>query len=403
MTGVLSCDGVLDLPRSHRHHYEDPFLIVTCRLRDIGLVGWNDRRWSHQDKAPAKRNRKPRVQPQQLEQRRRQQHNTADRHAQGQQANVQTSWLQAFDPECNAYYFYNMSANLTVWDEPAEGFVPDATVQYYLEAGIAPAYVCNSGHSDGSALSQDTPEPAATTPGKVGSSVQHSDPESALDMPDVPASRNQGSAVHTPSSNAAEDTRSPAPSNAGHQVLLSDMSQRAVPTSSVTEAELDISKESAEADNAADAAPLAYDPVAQQPSAAPLPEPEPAEAPSTPPQARCGHMQSSGHGANDHNAPAHVRFSPSRKGELPEDVERYWLARYSLMSRWSEGVRLDKTSLHSITPEVIAKHQAAMLAPGGVVFDAFCGSGGNAIQLAMQADKVRTSDEQLLLAASCFV
>lgn len=87
-------------------------------------------------------------------------------------------------------------------------------------------------------------------------------------------------------------------------------------------------------------------------------------------------------------SPAHVRFSPCKKGDLPKDVERYWVLRYSLFSRWSHGVVLNEKSLFSVTPEVIAKHHAAMLRGGASVLDAFCGCGGNTIQFAATFEKV---------------
>lgn len=86
--------------------------------------------------------------------------------------------------------------------------------------------------------------------------------------------------------------------------------------------------------------------------------------------------------------PAHVRFSPFKKGDLAKDVERYWVLRYSLFSRWSAGVVLNETSLFSVTPEIIAKHHARMLRGGTSVLDAFCGCGGNTIHLGMEFKKV---------------
>lgn len=89
--------------------------------------------------------------------------------------------------------------------------------------------------------------------------------------------------------------------------------------------------------------------------------------------------------------PATERFAPARKGELPPPVERYWVARYSLFSRWSQGVCLNEKSLFSVTPEILAQHHAHMFQGAGVVLDAFCGCGGNAIQLALAGNQVRPS------------
>lgn len=82
------------------------------------------------------------------------------------------------------------------------------------------------------------------------------------------------------------------------------------------------------------------------------------------------------------------RFCPRAKGELERQVERYWIARYSLSSRWAHGVAFDERSLYSVTPEVLAQHQARTLR-GAVVLDAFCGCGGNALQFALAASQVR--------------
>jgi hypothetical protein len=89
-------------------------------------------------------------------------------------------------------------------------------------------------------------------------------------------------------------------------------------------------------------------------------------------------------------------FAPVRKGELPPPVERYWVARYSLFSRWSEGVCLNEKSLFSVTPEILAQHHAHMFRGAGVVLDAFCGCGGNAIQLALAGNQVRPVSLQAL-------
>lgn len=67
--------------------------------------------------------------------------------------------------------------------------------------------------------------------------------------------------------------------------------------------------------------------------------------------------------------------------EIHRDVVKYWLRRYSLFSRFDDGIKLDEEGLFSVTPEEIAKHQAAHCGSGTVI-DAFTGVGGNAIQFA---------------------
>ncbi len=39
-------------------------------------------------------------------------------------------------------------------------------------------------------------------------------------------------------------------------------------------------------------------------------------------------------------------------------MAKYWMQRYSLWSRYDEGVRMDEEGWFSATPEVIALHQA---------------------------------------------
>lgn len=72
---------------------------------------------------------------------------------------------------------------------------------------------------------------------------------------------------------------------------------------------------------------------------------------------------------------------PGMVEEIHRDVVKYWLRRYSLFSRFDQGIKLDEEGLFSVTPEEIAKHQAAHCGSGTVI-DAFTGVGGNAIQFA---------------------
>ncbi|KAI4389895.1 hypothetical protein MLD38_002065 [Melastoma candidum] len=62
-------------------------------------------------------------------------------------------------------------------------------------------------------------------------------------------------------------------------------------------------------------------------------------------------------------------------------IEKYWLQRYILFSRFDDGVKMDEEGWFSVTPETIAKHHAFRCA-GGVVVDGFTGVGGNAIHFA---------------------
>lgn len=83
------------------------------------------------------------------------------------------------------------------------------------------------------------------------------------------------------------------------------------------------------------------------------------------------------------NVPA---FILEEKGLL-----KYWRKRFSLFSRFDEGIRMDRESFFSVTPEKVAKHLAERLRCG-IIIDGFCGSGGNAIQFAMCCDHVIAID-----------
>eukprot|EP00123_Amoebidium_parasiticum_P013815 comp22167_c1_seq1/m.32516 comp22167_c1_seq1/g.32516 ORF comp22167_c1_seq1/g.32516 comp22167_c1_seq1/m.32516 type:complete len:672 (-) comp22167_c1_seq1:115-2130(-) len=70
---------------------------------------------------------------------------------------------------------------------------------------------------------------------------------------------------------------------------------------------------------------------------------------------------------------------------------KYWNQRYRLFSRFDEGIWMDKEGWYSVTPENIAIH-IAQRCRAGVVVDAFCGVGGNAIQFARTCSKVIAID-----------
>ncbi|KAH8336575.1 hypothetical protein KR074_009361 [Drosophila pseudoananassae] len=70
---------------------------------------------------------------------------------------------------------------------------------------------------------------------------------------------------------------------------------------------------------------------------------------------------------------------------------KYWIKRFSLFSRFDQGIRLDRESWFSVTPEKIAKQTSRRLACDLIV-DAFCGCGGNAIQFANTCGRVIAID-----------
>eukprot|EP00794_Sanderia_malayensis_P004666 gene4666-5275_t len=73
------------------------------------------------------------------------------------------------------------------------------------------------------------------------------------------------------------------------------------------------------------------------------------------------------------------------------EISKYWNQRYRLFSRFDEGIVLDKESWFSVTPEKIAEH-IAQRCRCDVVIDAFCGAGGNTIQLAFECERVIAID-----------
>jgi len=78
--------------------------------------------------------------------------------------------------------------------------------------------------------------------------------------------------------------------------------------------------------------------------------------------------------------------------DFPAEMEKYWAQRKRLFSRFDQGIKMDKESWYSVTPEAIAK-QIAHRARCKLVVDGFCGAGGNAIQFAFTCDKVIAIDK----------
>lgn len=108
-----------------------------------------------------------------------------------------------------------------------------------------------------------------------------------------------------------------------------------------------------------------------------------------------------------------TQFSRLELSTLPPSHLKYWAQRYRLFSKFNEGIILDDEGWYSVTPERIATQIAkrvwnsiltapvpnpsksakkkgrnkalAPAKPPGIVLDAFCGPGGNAIQFALEA------------------
>ncbi|TPX30704.1 hypothetical protein SmJEL517_g05794 [Synchytrium microbalum] len=76
---------------------------------------------------------------------------------------------------------------------------------------------------------------------------------------------------------------------------------------------------------------------------------------------------------------------------IPKNLIKYFNQRYSLFSKFDEGIQLDEESWYSVTPEDVARHIANRTQCGTIV-DAMCGVGGNSIQFAMLCQKVIAID-----------
>ncbi|GMH35113.1 hypothetical protein BSKO_02981 [Bryopsis sp. KO-2023] len=79
------------------------------------------------------------------------------------------------------------------------------------------------------------------------------------------------------------------------------------------------------------------------------------------------------------------------RAKLPRNVFKYWLQRYSLFSRFDDGIQMDTAGWFSATPECVALHQAKRCTCN-VIVDAFTGVGGNAIQFAQTCSRVIAID-----------
>lgn len=76
---------------------------------------------------------------------------------------------------------------------------------------------------------------------------------------------------------------------------------------------------------------------------------------------------------------------------LPRELQKYYAQRYRLFLKFDHGIKMDEESWYSVTPEMIAAHHAYRCSCD-VVVDAFCGSGGNSIQLAYTCNQVIAVD-----------
>ena len=72
----------------------------------------------------------------------------------------------------------------------------------------------------------------------------------------------------------------------------------------------------------------------------------------------------------------------------PEVPKKYWVQRYSLFSKFDEGIQLDTESWYSVTQEEIAAKIAKTCEDADLVLDAFAGAGGNVIQFAKNSSVI---------------
>ncbi|KAL5969722.1 Trimethylguanosine synthase [Taenia solium] len=75
------------------------------------------------------------------------------------------------------------------------------------------------------------------------------------------------------------------------------------------------------------------------------------------------------------------RFKGHEEVMRDPEILRWWKRRFDLFERFDEGIRMDRESWYSVTPEAIARNQAKTCACDLIV-DACAGAGGNSIQFA---------------------
>lgn len=84
--------------------------------------------------------------------------------------------------------------------------------------------------------------------------------------------------------------------------------------------------------------------------------------------------------------------NPNYQKGSSEVKEKFYSQRYTLWSRFDDGIKMDDESWYSVTPEWIAKETAEHIVyclddperePHLVILDCFCGAGGNVVQFAL--------------------
>jgi trimethylguanosine synthase len=73
------------------------------------------------------------------------------------------------------------------------------------------------------------------------------------------------------------------------------------------------------------------------------------------------------------------------------DLQKYWDKRYTLFSKWDDGIQTDIEGLYSVIPEDVGLNQASHI-EGTTVLDGFSGIGGSAIAFARAGKQVISAD-----------
>lgn len=270
-------------------------------------------------------------------------------------------WIQALDPATGHFYYYCEALQATQWEPPAGAYRP-AAAAWWLPQGAggnaAPALPSpydqavasyTAMHRLGRAGPTDSPLPEANEKPKARV-------ETTGLLPAIPA----------------PDPR--------HHIRFSGSSS----SSGAGEEE----GEEGSAEESADVSADVTEPMDTDASAAEE------EAPAA------------GAGRRRRRARRRRAGGPPDSAGIPPALHKYWLQRYSLFSRFDQGICIDPGAWYSVTPEVVAwrhakRAAAAAGAPipeegvetlrssasgmGGarVAVDAFGGVGGNAVQLAL--------------------
>lgn len=83
------------------------------------------------------------------------------------------------------------------------------------------------------------------------------------------------------------------------------------------------------------------------------------------------------------------------KNAMTKNLHKFWGGRYTLFSKYDQGIQLTAELWYSVTPEALAKFIANFISacvPATAILEVFCGGGGNTIQFAKCFDQVVALD-----------